>query len=103
MDATGEEIKAAATIVNAIWKIRTRITRTVSTFTSTGQLRSICRSRFFVGPVGYVYDQLSCDSGSGDRVGCFESRVVGIGLGSRLLCGLAAGTHIPTLALSMLD
>ena len=33
----------------------------------------------FVGPVGYVYDQLSCDSGSGDRVGCFESRVIGIG------------------------
>ena len=35
--------------------------------------------QIFVGPVGYVYDQLSCDSGSGDRVGCFESRVVGIG------------------------
>jgi hypothetical protein len=33
----------------------------------------------FVGPVGYVYDQLSCDSGAGDRVGCFESRVVGVG------------------------
>ena len=33
----------------------------------------------FVGPVGYVYDQLSCDSGPGDRVGCFESRVIGIG------------------------
>ena len=33
----------------------------------------------FVGPVGYFYDQLSCDSGSGDRVGCFELRVVGIG------------------------
>ena len=33
----------------------------------------------FVGPVGYVYDQLSCDSGSGDRVGCFKSRVLGIG------------------------
>jgi len=33
----------------------------------------------FVGPVGYLYDQLSCDSGSGDRVGCFESRVVGLG------------------------
>jgi len=32
-----------------------------------------------VGLVGYIYDQLSCDSGSGDRVGCFESRVVGIG------------------------
>ena len=32
-----------------------------------------------VGLVGYVYDQLSCDSGSGDRVGCFESRVIGVG------------------------
>ena len=32
-----------------------------------------------VGAVGYVYDQLSCDSGAGDRVGCFESRVAGIG------------------------
>jgi hypothetical protein len=32
-----------------------------------------------IGLVGYVYDQLTCDSGSGDRVGCFESRVIGIG------------------------
>ena len=32
-----------------------------------------------VGLVGYVYDQLSCDSGAGDRLGCFESRVAGIG------------------------
>jgi hypothetical protein len=32
-----------------------------------------------IGLVGYAYQQLSCDSGSGDRVGCFESRVLGIG------------------------
>jgi hypothetical protein len=32
-----------------------------------------------LGLVGYAYDQLSCDSGTGDRVGCFESRVFGIG------------------------
>ena len=32
-----------------------------------------------IGVVGYLYDQLSCDGGSGDRVGCFESRVVGVG------------------------
>jgi hypothetical protein len=32
-----------------------------------------------IGLVGYFYDQISCDSGSGDRVGCFESRVIGIG------------------------
>jgi hypothetical protein len=32
-----------------------------------------------LGFVGYFYDQISCDGGSGDRVGCFESRVVGVG------------------------
>jgi hypothetical protein len=32
-----------------------------------------------IGLVGYAYQQLSCDSGAGDRVGCFESRVLGIG------------------------
>ncbi len=32
-----------------------------------------------IGLVGYAYQQLSCDSGSGDRVGCFKSRVLGIG------------------------
>nr|WP_244521588.1 transporter [Bradyrhizobium sp. DOA9] len=32
-----------------------------------------------VGLVGYLYQQLGCDSGSGDRVGCFRSRVGGIG------------------------
>jgi hypothetical protein len=26
-----------------------------------------------------AYQQLSCDSGAGDQVGCFESRVFGIG------------------------
>src|SRR4051794_34637070 len=32
-----------------------------------------------VGLVGYVYKGLGCDSGSGDRVGCFQSQVAGIG------------------------
>ena len=32
-----------------------------------------------VGVVGYFYNQVSCNGGSGDRVGCFESRVVGVG------------------------
>ncbi len=35
--------------------------------------------QLFVGAVGYFYQQLSCDSGSGDKVGCFKSRVVGVG------------------------
>jgi hypothetical protein len=32
-----------------------------------------------VGVVGYVYDEIGCDSGVGHRVGCFQSRVIGIG------------------------
>jgi hypothetical protein len=32
-----------------------------------------------VGLVGYVYQQISGDRGSGDRVGSFESRVLGVG------------------------
>jgi len=32
-----------------------------------------------VGLVGYVYKEIGCDSGSGDRVGCFQSQVLGVG------------------------
>src|SRR5450432_3091039 len=35
--------------------------------------------QFFIGLVGYAYDQVSADSGSGDRVGAFESRVFAVG------------------------
>ena len=33
----------------------------------------------FVGPVGYFYQEVGCDSGSGDKFGCFTSRVAGLG------------------------
>jgi hypothetical protein len=32
-----------------------------------------------VGLVGYLYQEIGCDNGSGDRVGCFQSRVIGVG------------------------
>jgi hypothetical protein len=35
--------------------------------------------QFFVGLVGYLYNEIGCDSGSGDQVGCFQSRVASIG------------------------
>src|SRR5262245_25566373 len=35
--------------------------------------------QLLIGLVGYGYQQISCDGGSGDRVGCFESRVFGVG------------------------
>jgi hypothetical protein len=41
-------------------------------------------SRFFTkefnfGAAGYFYNQASCDHGLGDQIGCFESRVLGVG------------------------
>jgi hypothetical protein len=35
--------------------------------------------QFLVGAVGYVYQEVGCDTGSGNRVGCFKSQVVGAG------------------------
>jgi hypothetical protein len=35
--------------------------------------------QIFVGLVGYLYNEVGCDSGSGDRVGCFQSRVASVG------------------------
>jgi hypothetical protein len=32
-----------------------------------------------IGLVGYAYKQISCDTGAGDRVGCFESQLFGVG------------------------
>ena len=32
-----------------------------------------------VGLVGYVYKEIGCDSGSNDRVGCFQSQVAAVG------------------------
>ena len=32
-----------------------------------------------IGVVGYINDQIGCDNGAGNRVGCFQSRVVGVG------------------------
>jgi hypothetical protein len=29
--------------------------------------------------VGYAYKQISCDSETGNRIGCFESQVFGVG------------------------
>jgi hypothetical protein len=44
----------------------------------------IATSRFVtkqlqIGLVGYAYQQISCDSGVGNRLGCFEARAFGVG------------------------
>ena len=50
-----------------------------------------------VGAVGYLYQQVTGDSGSGDRVGSFESRVAGIGpqFGYLFPCRKDAGLREP--------
>jgi len=42
-----------------------------------------------IGLVGYLYNQASCDGGSGDRVGCFQSRVASAG--GQLGCTVSMG------------
>lgn len=45
------------------------------------------------GVAGYVYQQIGCDSGSGNTVGCFRSRILGVGpqLGLRFPMGQMQG------------
>jgi len=45
------------------------------------------------GVAGYVYQQIGCDSGSGNTVGCFRSRILGVGpqLGLRFPMGQMLG------------
>jgi len=62
---------------NAEVQIRIRNIGAASTCTLIGAHHN--SSQWQVGLVGYVYNQISRDSGTGDRVGCFESRVAGIG------------------------
>src|SRR5262249_41420658 len=42
-------------------------------------LSQFVTKQFQIGLVGYAYDEIGCDSGSGNRVGCFQSRVFGVG------------------------
>jgi hypothetical protein len=49
--------------------------------------------QFQIGVVGYAYDEIGCDSGSGDRVGCFQSRVFGVGPQVGFIIPISAATH----------
>ncbi|MGO9848780.1 MAG: transporter [Methylocella sp.] len=75
---TGREFSAVAGLTYNLENPSTNYQNGVDFHLDWGASQFLSK-QVFVGPVGYFYDQLSCDSGSGDRVGCFESRVVGIG------------------------
>ena len=75
---TGHELSVVTGLTYNLTNPSTNYQNGVDWHTDWG-LSQFLSKQFFVGAVGYVYDQVSGDSGSGDRVGNFESRVIGVG------------------------
>ncbi len=76
--ATGHEFSAVAGFTYNFINPTTQYQSGVDFHLDWGASQFLSK-QFFVGLVGYAYDQVSGDSGSGDRVGAFESRVFSLG------------------------
>jgi hypothetical protein len=75
---TGNEFSATLGFTYNFENTHTQYQNGVDMHLDLGASRFITKE-FQLGLVGYFYQQLSCDSGVGNRVGCFESRVAGVG------------------------
>lgn len=76
--ATGHEFSAVAGFTYNFKNQTTQYQSGVDFHLDWGASQFLSK-QFFVGLVGYAYDQVSADSGAGDRVGAFESRVFAVG------------------------
>jgi hypothetical protein len=76
--ATGHEFSAVAGFTYNFMNTVTNIQSGVDFHLDWGASQFLSK-QFFVGLVGYAYDQVSPDSGSGNKVGSFESRVFSVG------------------------
>src|SRR5450631_1106338 len=76
--ATGHEFSAVAGFTYNLKNQTTQYQSGVDYHLDWGASQFLSK-QFFVGLVGYAYDQISADSGAGDRVGAFESRVFAVG------------------------
>ncbi|MDC7987491.1 transporter, partial [Rhodoplanes sp. TEM] len=76
--ATGHEFSAVAGLTYNFENPDTQYRNGVDFHLDWGASQFVTR-QLQLGLVGYLYQQLSCDSGAGDRVGCFESRVMSVG------------------------
>jgi hypothetical protein len=76
--ATGHEFSAVAGFTYNFINPTTQYQSGVDFHLDWGASQFLSK-QFFVGLVGYAYDQVSADSGSGDKVGAFESRVFSAG------------------------
>jgi hypothetical protein len=75
---TGHEFSAVAGFTYNLMNPSTNYKNGVDFHLDWGMSQFLSK-QVLVGLVGYLYDQVSGDSGSGDKVGPFESRVIGIG------------------------
>jgi hypothetical protein len=75
---TGHELSAVAGLTNNYANPYTNYQNGIDFHLDWGMSQFLSK-QFLIGAVGYVYNQLTGDSGSGDRVGPFKSRVVGVG------------------------
>jgi hypothetical protein len=76
--ATGQEFSAVAGFTYNFLNPTTQYQSGVDFHLDWGASQFLSK-QFFVGLVGYAYDQVSADSDSGDKVGAFESRVFSVG------------------------
>jgi hypothetical protein len=76
--ATGHEFSAVAGFTYNFKNQTTQYQSGVDFHLDWGASQFLSK-QFFVGLVGYAYDQVSADSGSGDKLGAFESRVFAVG------------------------
>jgi len=75
---TGHEFSAVAGITHNYINPNTEYQNGLDFHVDWGASQFLTK-QLLIGAVGYVYDQLTGDSGSGDRIGAFQSRVVGVG------------------------
>ena len=75
---TGHEFSAVLGFTGNFENTSTNYTNGVDMHLDWGASQFLSKQAF-VGLVGYVYQEIGCDSGSGDHVGCFRSRVIGVG------------------------
>jgi hypothetical protein len=75
---TGREFSAVAGFTYNLVNTSTNYQNGVDFHLDWGASQYLSK-QWFVGVVGYVYDQVTGDSGSRDFVGSFESRVIGLG------------------------
>jgi hypothetical protein len=76
--ATGHEFSAVGGFTYNLTNTHTNYQNGIDFHLDWGASQFLSK-QLLVGAVGYVYDQVTSDSGSGDRVGPFESRVIGVG------------------------